>query len=214
MCEPAHSVVQYPDEPYDGPFSDGQSQRDALTTALGKGFGWMKKIGSWLHLSKFGAGHSGAKSNMTALSWNDRTRLYLPSPTNYEGLWWERKFELDMCQASNDAFESAKEYHLRSAMGNMSIFRRFLETSMKNSRSPHLYVQALLDAVLSPAGRDKMLEKFRQVFGRSATSDTVLGNSRTVERGIKIVMGITRKRNLFLPHWSEDDLLWVPGGKG
>lgn len=216
MCEPAHSIVQYPDDfDSDLPTGKGDGKESTLKAVLGKGFDWTKKIGKWFHLSKFGAGHH---ENTGSL--NYRSRIYMPSPILWEGLWWERKFhfdgliEPDPGQIQRDA---AKTYHNRSVMGNMSLFRRFLEKSMIESKQgAYSYVEALLEHVFTAEGVNKLLEKFRRVFGRSATPARLMSQRSTkqeVEKGIKVVMGFTRRRGLFLPHFADDDSLWVPGSK-
>lgn len=217
MCEPCHSVVQYPRDYDDSdlPFGGNMDKESRLKAALGKAFGWTKKIGKWFHFSRFGSGHSGATME------RGRQSLYLPTPTLYEGEWWHRQFKLDGWGARADelALAAAEEYHQASVMGNMSLFRRFLETSMlksKHGRGAAAYVEVLLEHVFTAEGANKLLEKFRRVFGKSATPAYVLSrraHEQEVERGIKVVMGFTRKRGLFLPHFADDDKLWVPGGK-
>ncbi|MGW8178647.1 MAG: hypothetical protein ACWGQW_07765, partial [bacterium] len=140
----------------------------------------------------------------------------------YEGEWWRREFILDGWggRADEGALEMAKAYHDASVMGNMSLFRRFLETSMVKSNHPrgaYAYVEAMLESVWTSEGVNKLLEKFRRVFGPHASPALVMSrrsNEREVGRAIKIVMGFTRKRELFLPHFADDDKLWVPGGQG
>ena len=218
MCEPYHSVVQYPSDFDDSnlPFGGNMDKRARLQSALGKAFSWTKKIGKWFHLSRFGAGHSGATRE------SGRASLYLPRATLYEGQWWHRQFKLDGWYGRGLdplALEAAEKYHKSSVMGNMSLFRRFLETSMVKTNHPQgaaVYVETMLDYVFTKEGANKLLEKFRRVFGKNVTFARVMNqrsHEQEVEKGIKIVMGFSRKRKLFLPHFSDDDSLWVPGGK-
>ncbi|MEA1999806.1 MAG: hypothetical protein U9N61_10875 [Euryarchaeota archaeon] len=222
MCEPCHSIVQYPTDfdDTDLPGGDSTDKESRLKAALGKGFGWAKRLDKWFHLSKFGAGHHKNTGSLTY-----RSNLYLPAPTLWEGDWWDREFRLDGYgfregELLKEKAKAAELYHDRSVMGNMSLFRRFLETSMVKSNhlvGPYIYVEKLLEYVLTPVGGNKVLEKFRRVFGRSATPARVLSrraDKREVEKGIKVIMGFTRKRELFLPHFADDDKLWVPGGQG
>ena len=216
MCEPCHSVVQYPDDFDDSdlPFGGQMDKETRLKSALGKAFGWTRKIGKWFHFSRFGAGHSRATME------DSRSTLYLPTPTLYEGEWWHREFKLDGWGARADevARGAAEAYHNASVMGNMSLFRRFLETSMVKTNHPrgaYAYVEAMLESVWTSEGVNKLLEKFRRVFGPHASPVNVMSrrsNEREVGKAIKIVMGFTRKRELFLPHFADDDKLWVPGG--
>lgn len=217
MCEPYHSVVQYPSDFDDSdlPFGGNMDKKARLQSALGKAFSWTKKIGNWFHFSRFGAGHSGATMETA------RSSLYLPTPLLYEGEWWHRQFKFDgWCKKVDPlALEAAEKYHKTSVLGNMSLFRRFLETSMVKTNHPQgaaVYVETMLEYVFTAEGANKLLEKFRRVFGRSATFNHVMNqrsHERAVEKGIKIVMGFSRKRELFLPHFADDDSLWVPGGK-
>lgn len=218
MCEPYHSVVQYPHDfdDTDLPFGGQMNKEERLKAALGAAFSWTKKIEKWFHFSRFGAGHS--KATMIT----GRNSIYLPKPTLYEGAWWRRTFHLDGwgAKAETRAFNAAEEYHHRSVMGNMSLFRRFLEQSMRQTthgQGAFAYVDVLLQNVLTVEGGNQLLEKFRRVFGPSAHPCRVMSrrsHKQEVEKGIKIVMGFTRKRRLFLPHFADDNLLWVPGGQG
>lgn len=218
MCEPYHSVVQYPDDFNDDdlPFGGQIDKETRLKAALGPAFGWTKKIGKWFHFSRFGAGHS--KATMEA----GRSTLYLPKPTLYEGEWWHRTFKFDGWgnRADTVALGAAEAYHNASVMGNMSLFRRFLETSMVKTNHPRgafAYVEVLLDHVLTSEGVNKLLVRFRRVFGPNVRPVQVMNlrsHEKEKEKAIKIVMGFTRKRELFLPHFADDDKLWVPGGQG
>lgn len=215
MCEPAHSIVQYPGDYDDSdlPFGDTIDKESRLKAALGKAFRWTKKIGEWFHFSHFGSGHGGIA--------NYRNTIFLPTPLLYEGEWWERKFHFDGWGAkpTTRSTEAARTYHDASVMGNMSLFRRFLETSMTSSSHPrgaYVYVEALLEKVFTAEGANKLLEKFRRVFGRHATPAHVMSqqsSEQEVEKAIKITMGFTRKRKLFLPHFADDTSLWVPGDR-
>ncbi|KKM77601.1 hypothetical protein LCGC14_1368410 [marine sediment metagenome] len=217
MCEPYHSVVQYSKDFDDTnlPFGDNIDKETRLKAALGKAFGWTKRVGRWFHLSRFGAGHSGASMETAHAS------RYLPFPTLYEGQWWHRKFVLDSwgAKADADALAAAEKYHHVSVLGSMSLFRRFLETSMVKTNHLYgasVYVETMIDHVFTKEGSNKLLEKFRRVFGKSAVPAHVMNRQSSVqeiEKGIKIVMGFTRRRELFLPHFADDDSLWVPGGK-
>jgi len=215
MCEPAHSIVQYPTD-FDSPVSSQLDKKSLLAAALGKGFGWAKKVGEYFHLSKFGAGHH---ENTGSLSY--RSSIYLPDPVLWEGLWWKREFKFDGLVGWNSSSipgskTAAQEYHNSSAMGNMSLFRRFLETSMRKSSCPYVYVETMLENVLTSEGVNKLLEKFRRVFGQSTSPAYVMSRSSSkqqIEKAIKVVMGFTRQRRLFLPHFSDDDSLWVSGGR-
>jgi len=75
MCEPAHSIVQYPTDFDDHNLPGGQMDSESrLKLALGKFWNTGKRIKNWFHYSKLGAGHH-------SIFENGRKTLYLPKPT-------------------------------------------------------------------------------------------------------------------------------------
>jgi hypothetical protein len=111
---------------------------------------------------------------------------------------------------------AAEKYHKDSVLGNMSLFRRFIERSMKESvEGADMYVDRLVGSVLTKDAGNRLVGKFRRVFG-SAGLHGVLGlysRHPKFEQGIKVVMGFLRKRSDFRSHFADDDALWVPGGR-
>jgi hypothetical protein len=185
-----------------------------LRAGLGsKVMSWGKKIRGWFHFSKVGSGHS------EAIQLRGLQSLILPEHTRYEGYWWERTFHLDgyyqgprVDQAT--AFECAEAYHQETVMSSMKRFRRFFETSIEKSTRAEGYVHQFLEKVMTREGRDLVLQKLRRVFGKSANVFSLFGIRSQDQRkaqATKCVMGFTRKRGLFLPHWADDDRLWTPG---
>lgn len=215
MCEPAHSIVQYPnDDNDDNDQLPGLPIEQKLNRSLGsKVVSWGKKILNWFHFSKLGSGHS------ESISLSGKASLILPEHTRYEGLWWDRKFIIDggyygYPTDKEVAIQCAEQYHKNVVMSSMSKFRRFFETSIQKSDWGSMYVDMLLSYVLTPQGRDNVLGKLRRIFGKGSTLHGLYGHrasSQTKDRATKVVMGFTRKRNLFLPHWADDDTLWQPG---
>lgn len=179
-----------------------------MSTVLTKLGNWTRKIGRWFHISKMGAGHSAATGH------GRQQLLYLPDPVNYEGFWWDKgRFELDgyyfKNAPDNEQKEAAKEYHKRSCIGSMQIFRRFLEESMKQSSRPLLYVHQFMDHLLVRGARDQVRAKINRVMpGPSRRFLLTLDNPAVKEKVIKVVMGYTRKRGLLVPEWSMDDEFW------
>lgn len=215
MCEPAHSIVQYPDKTDDDhDLPQGNMPMDVrIKKTLGERFSewWGKHIGSWFHFSKVGNGHT------SAISLTGKASLILPEHTRYEGLWWERKFILDgrfhgPKSDLADAFEAAKKYHETTVMGSMKQFRRFFEQSLCKTDRYASYIVRFVENCLNQKGREQLLKKARQLFGKTAQVECLI-NRRTSdakkEQIIKFLMGFTRKRTLFLPHWSDDDKLWA-----
>ena len=194
MCEPAHSIVQYPD---DLPFGGGRG----CGMVFGKVMDWCKKVGGFIHFSKLGAGHS------ESLRISPLHDLYIPEEARFEGLWWDRTFDFDSfnSQRSLERKGAAERYHNDVVFRDMCSFRRFLETSLRQSDKCNLYAERLMEFVLTPKGRDKLYNKLRS-----------LGGGREIwkvfhvlkPQAIKTVMGITRQRGLFLPHFADDSNLW------
>ena len=202
MCEPAHSIVQYPEDFDDTnlPFGDNVSKQGRISALLAKVGDWSTKIGKFFHISKMGSGHSAA----VGLGYNDLK--YLPEPRLYEGYWWVREFGLDGYYRDNPiALEAARAYHQQVCMGSMQQFRRFLETSLKKTYRPTLYIDRFLHSVLTKEGRDQCVRRLRLLLpGRNPSYDDQ--NHR--DKIIKTVMGYTRRRNLFIPTWSDDATFW------
>jgi hypothetical protein len=209
MCEPSHSIVQYPDSNPD----DHLPMGDRLKQTLGERIvAWGKRIQNWFHFSKLGSGHS------DAIELSGRSSLILPEHTRYEGLWWDRDFKIDgsyhgFSTEQADAFETAKYYHDEKVMKNMSTFRRFLETSIEKSDSGQLYMHQFAEHVLTKEGRDGLYSKLKRL-GKSLFTWQLFRSKETKEKATKILMGFTRKRILLLPHWADDEKLWTPGQVG
>lgn len=132
MCEPTHSIVQFPDEDDGG--NPTEPRIDALPTLAQKEGWWTwakKKIGRFFHLSKLGNGHSETLTLITPL-----THSFLPIDTKYEALWWDRTVHLDGTFHGPDfnqsfALECATDYANRVSIGNLTLLRQFIEGSMK-----------------------------------------------------------------------------------
>lgn len=213
MCEPAHSIVQYPDHDVDddAPFSGQLTMGQRLNSALGKAVSWGKKIRKWFHFSKLGAGHS------DAIELSGHASLILPEHTRYEGLWWDREFIIDgpyhgVSIDKRAAIECAEQYHKNVVMGNMSTFRRFLEKSLQKTDRYGSYVIRLSENVLTKKATDEMHKKLKRVLGTVSFGSWGSTSLKPEKKGIAtdIIMGFTRKRELFLPHWADDDKLWLP----
>jgi len=209
MCEPAHSIVQYPTnfDDSDLPFGGQMDTESRVKILLGKVGTWATKIGKWFHVSKLGSGHS------AALGMGYKELRYLPQSTDYEGFWWRRDFKVDGWNKEVDieVYEAAKHYHNLVCMGSIKTFRRFFETSLQQTNRINLYVDCFLEYVLTKKGRDAWMTKMKSIiFGTSkvSTSSPSLNLPVNQEKLIKITMGYTRKRNLFVPEWADDHNFW------
>ena len=206
MCEPAHSIVQIPDDfdDTDLPFGDNIPKAERLKRLLK---GTWKKIGKWFHISKMGSGHS------EATGFGRRELQFLGNPErDYEGLWWYRTFKEDPTYhygsliqrpvTEPEALRAAKEYHDLVCMQNIKVFRRFFETSLRKTTRAHGYIDRLLTLVLNTEGRRQLgANRFIRRYTNILT-----------ESQIKTVMGYTRRRGLFIPEWADDDNFWGKRG--
>ena len=104
-------------------------------------------------------------------------------------------------------------------MANIKVFRRFLENSIKASDLAVGYVENFINEVLTQAGRDAFLQKFKQVFKVSTspnlfllnrTLSSIFRNEAEKPKATAVLMGFTRKRELYRSHFADDDSLWVP----
>lgn len=220
MCEPAHSIVQYPDGD-----DDDRSTGTPLEQRIAGWGDWLRRIGRWLHLSKMGKGHTEAIQT-TSLS----AELFIPNPTYYEVNWWERTLHLDGAfrggfnqigrnalehhalmhsteaertkwhKTQEEAKQAAQQYANVVSVGNMTTFRRFFTTSIAKSAMPRKYVLHF-ELMLNKAGRDLLAKKLK-MFGRVGKTN--------IERVTKTLLWFTRKRELLIPEWADDKRLWVP----
>jgi len=222
MCEPCHSIVQYPDHD-----DDDRSSGTPTEQRISKLGQWLRKFGQWLHLSKMGNGHSEAVAK-TSL----QTELFLPTPTLYEVNWWERKMHIDgafrggfnrigrnaMARQSEwsdqykevremlrkEAFDAAQHYANAVSIGNMTTFRRFLTVSLQKSDQPTKYVEHFT-LMLNRTGRDSLCQRIKEFTMRCGRV-----SKTNVDRVTKLLLGFTRKRELLISEWADDKSLWVP----
>ena len=201
MCEPAHSIVQY--DPTDSDDHFGGMDMGSILSKLGS---FSKKVGRWFHISKMGAGHS------LATQFGRQQLLYLPEGNKYEGFWWNKgDFHFDGWGDKPDVetTQAAEEYHKRSCIGSIQLFRRFLEESMKQSERPNKYAARFVEHILLSKAKDMFVTKVNRLLpGRLKCGHNVVIAEGTKERFIKLVMGFTRKRGLLVPEWSQDDTFW------
>jgi hypothetical protein len=222
MCEPCHSIVQYPNND-----DDDRSSGTPVEQHVSRIGEWFRKIGRWLHLSKMGNGHSEAIKIAKF-----ETELWLPTPTYYEVDWWRRyvhldggfrsyfgrigRNALDMYSAENlaanrnlravlqeEALDAAKQYANACSIGNMTTFRRFLTASLQKTQTPLKYVQRF-ELMLTRAGRDLLAKKMKHFQLTRCVSTEAVG------RLTKGLLWFTRKRELLIPEWADDKGLWVP----
>lgn len=218
MCEPNHSIVQYPtgDDDDDRGTPTASSERIEAAVSKNRLASWGKKIREFFHFSTFGAGHSGA----TGFGYHEER--WLPSPTSYEAMWWVRKVSFDgefrgRSFNKDEALSAATEYANRTSIGSLSIFRKFFELSLKQTYKPNAYIDIFLMHLLNKEGRAAVDEKLWKAFRLRSIPKfgySLFGvpknRSVSVENFVKFLLGFTRKRNLLVPEWADDDKLWLP----
>lgn len=209
MCEPTHSIVQYPDQDPDS----GTPTGSKIEAVVGGFRDWFKKISSWFHLSVLGSGHSQA-----IVSTKIAERM-LPIPTFYEGMWWDRTVRLDGFnymghrrtpekeQEAKLALECAEEYSKRVVIGNLSMLRRFLDTSMRKSVRPEMYLRLYMDQLIVKEKRDQVNKRLQSVAKWTRPGELIKNH---LEQIIKVMLGFTRKREFLCPAWADDTSLWTP----
>lgn len=208
MCEPTHSIVQYP------PSNEGGTPTDVLLqkTLKERVYDWFVKIGGYFHLSKMGSGHSEATRESGTFS------CLIPEETRYEAMWWDRTVKIDGLFAGKEfdrdlALEAATTYAQAVSIGSLTAFRRFLETSMTRTERPYLYVNAFLEHMLTKEGRTHATDKIKSALSLRKLNTGILwklgtNSKEELDRAIKVVLGLTRQRRLLVPAWADDDALW------
>jgi hypothetical protein len=199
MCEPHHSIVQYP-------IDDGDNDNTTrLQWGLGKIFDWGKKIGSWFHFSKLGSGHT------ESIEWSKTKGLLLPNDTRYETDWWIRRVRLDSFDRSHEtdrALAAARQYSEAVCIGDIQKFRRFFETSIQKSDRPRIYFLNFIERMLTQPARDEIALRVQRIWGKSLLQ---IGQIKQTDRLCSLLLGYTRKRNLLVPEWADENKLWTTG---
>jgi hypothetical protein len=208
MCEPYHSIIQYPDQPDDddrlGGGEDGGGLR--IKMLLGKMTAWGKKIGKFFNYSALGNGHSEALNKLSSYG---AMMAYSMRLTNYEVGWWNRsvKFDGSFYGPPEDkelGLLSATEYAQKTSIGNLHLLRQFLEVSMQKSIRPIVYVDQFRN-LLTEKGRREYDLSIRRL-GISLYSFMEPPKDQ-LDKLIKTTLGYTRKRGLLVPEWADDDSL-------
>lgn len=223
MCEPTHSICQFPDQDdngnptgglIDAAISSGGKDTMTQSTRAGQVWEWTKKrFGNWFHFSKMGFGHSESVGALPMAG-----RMLLPDDTKYEAQWWDRTVKLDGWFHGKDydkqfALECASQYAHKVSIGSLTLLRQFLETSMRRSERPRAYLEAFVQ-ILNTKGRSVLASKLKclgltpqmlpiSFYGRC---NQLLNNQ--VDLAIKVMLGLTRKRRLLVPEWVDDRSLW------
>lgn len=222
MCEPAHSIVQTPEDDENGNSLKPQLERHrpSMLKRLPDNVGL-----GWLHLSRIGSGHS------ETLQWSRIEYAFRRDGllARYDNRWWSRQLEPDFyvrrlpfhgLYCFEEAVKVAQEYADR-VTGDLKSLRRFVEASVEASNSPHRYIQALL-RMFNGRGRDMARGKLKsfldEAWYRSLTGFHPFPRKAPIQRARSVcrqsasaLLGMTRRRDLLIPCWADDDKLWLPG---
>jgi hypothetical protein len=214
MCEPALSIVQFPShDPNSGNPVDERINNILPPVGTPQDY-WgkmKKKISSWFHFARMGFGHSETLSRLTLSG-----RIFLPTETRYECLWYERRTLRDGIYHghhfdSSDALQAADLYSRKVATGNLTTLRQFLESSIRRTERPHTYLDRFA-AMLNSKGKNLFIASLGR-FTNLKVKDIWYGVKNQIkyelETIIKIMMGFTRKRRLLVPEWADDNILWA-----
>lgn len=217
MCEPNHSIIQYPTQDSDSgdnlkPLLDvipvnAYREPDGISPFNNQPSGWClslrSEIDSFIHFSLGGKGHSEAMAEMPA-----KLRRRLPDDTKYEAQWWERKVIIDgrfygPKWAEKDAFLAAEKYAKKVSIGNIHLLRQFLDRSMRMTEKHFGYIVQFME-MLNKKGQNYAVNQFKRLCGIQQFSHYEVLPSHNLEIAIKVMLGITRKRDLLMDVWTND----------
>lgn len=259
MCEPAHSIIQYQDpdkwrdrDDHNGDGPGGSSAQTVREGFQGRFKKWLKRFGTFCHLSLMGKGHSEAITAARPASASVQHYLDELDDAKFETDWWCRKVRVDnksdymrklaagslYLPDDMSPLDAAERYANAVCIGNMTAFRRFIETSMRNTDRPMAYASTFLKQMLqkrpNPVQR-KIKAVHKDLFEMLLDHHWAWGSDQTIENGIvnarihrgfsrttsttaqfplesliKVILGLTRKREILVPAWAEDNKLWLP----
>ncbi len=213
MCEPSHSIIQYPPDDKNDNDQDGMTslsaQSNVRETLIGKLGQWARRVRGWMHLSKMGSGHSETIDVCTS---NHVMNRYSDILSLYEAHWWNRQVKRDGGKASSDIqLLAATDYAKAVSIGNLTNLRNFLEQSILKTDRIGGYVNRFRNNFLNLDGRVKFDQRCQEVL---KVKPTLLLDERKLQipkQSIaNFVLGFTRKRGLIVPEWADDQSLWTP----
>ncbi len=208
MCEPHQSIIQFPENPPGDDRFDPPPTSSLFGRVSGAIAEWGRRVGDFFHLSKMGMGHHEGWRHFTGY-------FRIPDSTLYEAHWATREFVVDGWYSSSvadrqgEAYAAAHEYAKAISLGDLAAFRRFFEVSIARSKTPMLYVERAFD-MFNARGKDALLAKAKAVFGRSFTPSAHSGLwlPELIKPATKMILGLTRHRELLIPAWADDTQIW------
>jgi hypothetical protein len=212
MCEPNHSITQFPPEDPKGPPGGNEVTEQRLRFGLKGLWDYLKKIGGFFHLSRMGSGHS------ESIEWASTNGWFLPKDTRYEARWWDRTVVLDgryhgPVEFKDEAVTCATTYAQQVSIGNLTTLRRFLESSLRVTGNIAGYVSHFVQGLIVTKHRDLVANKIGSLLQCSYSKATRFFIERKakdkLDSLIKLLLGLTRKREILHPAWADDGSLWV-----
>lgn len=238
MCEPSHSIIQYPtiDPESHDPIRDtvrlaissarqieiNEAPNEEVAAAIKSSLILPQGVvsGDFINYSRLGSGHSEAIGKLPVY-----IRSRLPEDVKYEAHWWNRSVKLDSRLPTwvkligiDESKDSAKVYAEKTSIGDLKIFRRFFENSLLHSNRPGNYIEPFFK-MLSMGGWDYLSQNLKRALsGKISISDTLHSilkskDKKLKEKVIGIMLKTTRKRENLVCEWSDDTKLWVPESK-
>lgn len=212
MCEPDHSIVQFPEND-----DQGTPMMDRL--GLGKIGGFFKRIGGFLHISRMGYGHSETWEN---IGLGVQRYAQVPPYCQFETDWVNRHVRWDAQPPRGsdiipvDAMASAEEYADRVVLGSMASLRQFIAASIKATRQAGDYADRFA-GMLTQEGRGlfwRQMGKAKLARWRGTLNsrrNDMQGDQGYDDKLTKVICGFTRKRSLLIPVWADNPKVWTPG---
>jgi hypothetical protein len=191
MCEPYFSTNQFMVD-----------QRAKIT--IGPALLDATEIRGYYHFAKFGFGHSESLNKVL-------NNQQLPNVLQYETAWWNRshqfdsylfRFDRDMRRCygvhnDNPAFVASEIYANRACIGDLPTLRRFLEAALAKTHAWNSFYNAFTE-MLSDKGRSHLVRCHKKYN---------ISNYQH-PRLINLMIGLTRKREMLVTEWADDDKLW------
>jgi hypothetical protein len=112
---------------------------------------------------------------------------------------------------TDEALNAADQYAKEVSTGSIRAFRSFLTHSIRNSERPQEYLSRFM-LMLNKEGKDDFKKRSKNIFCTASGGAVELGRLMTTPQRTKQItdftLGYTRKRNLLVPEWSDDDSVW------
>lgn len=202
-------------------FNSETTSLERLQFELREAAKYLSESDGFFHLSRFGMGHHESAISR-GIDW-----LRMPTHTDYEIHWWDRQIKFDgdlriprhlvmherrtelmgmiRDAVKREALKACSKYADRTSIGNPGTLRRFLEETLLTTTNIVSY-QDPLRKLFIPKGLSE-LEKRLKLAELTGNWFDLPSDSRI--RLIKVVCGLTRKREFMVPEWSDVPAFWA-----